>query len=217
MDARLHMGSCMMVCGPTWSGKTSFVVGLLDSCEHIFDVIPTTVYWFYGQETRHQEMLVKKNYVMHDGLPESFDFCKPNSVIVLDDLMTEAGGNAAVTALYTKAAHHRPYFVIVMLQNLFFQSKEMRNRHLNTQYYVLFKMPRDLRQISTLSQQMYPSKKHFLLDIYRRETTEPYSYLFIDLHQRTSELIRIRMRVLPHEAPMYALVDKQLRVRMLNQ
>jgi hypothetical protein len=199
-----------MVCGPTWSGKTSFIVALLDQRNDLFDVVPKTVYWFYGQETRHQEMLVKNNYVMHDGLPDSFDFCEPNSVIVLDDLMTEAAGNAAVTALYTKSAHHRPYFVITMLQNLFFQSKEMRNRHLNTQYYTIFKMPRDLRQLSTLSQQMYPSKKNYLVEIYNRECTEPHSYLFLDLHQMTSELIRVRKNILPHEKPMLAFVDRKL-------
>ncbi len=88
-------------------------------------------------------MLTKKNYVMLDGLTENFDFCKPNSIVVLDDLMMEAKSHAGVTALYTKIAHHRPLFVITMLQNFFIQSREMRNRHLNCQYIVLFKAPRD--------------------------------------------------------------------------
>ena len=42
---------------------------------------------------------------MHEGLPENFDFCEPNSVIVLNDLMEESKDNVAVTAIYIKVAH----------------------------------------------------------------------------------------------------------------
>ena len=102
MDARLHMGSCMLVTGPIWSGKTSFVARLLDSAHIVFDVKPTYIYWFYGQKTDMHEALTKKNYVMHEGLPVNFDFCEPNSVIVLDDLIDESKDNIPVTALYTR-------------------------------------------------------------------------------------------------------------------
>jgi nicotinamide riboside kinase len=121
----------MIVSGPVWSGKTSFVVRLIDSCEQIFDVVPERVYWIYGTKTDDHEMLTKKTYVMIDGLPDDFDFCEPNSIVVLDDLMMEAKAHEGVTALYTKIAHHRPLFVITMLQNFYIQSMEMRNRHLN--------------------------------------------------------------------------------------
>ena len=61
-----------------------------------------------------------------------------------------------------------------------------------------------------LGRQIYPSKKNYLLDIYRECTKTPHSYLFIDLCQKTPELIRFRTNVLPDEAPMIAYVDKQL-------
>src|SRR3981189_52118 len=131
-------GSCMLVAGPIWSGKTSFVIRMLDSAHILFDTLPSFVYWFYGQKTAQYDLLTKKNYIMHEGLPENFDFCESNSVIVLDDLMEKSKDSIAVTALYTKAAHHRPYFVINILQNLYFQSKQQRSRHLNTQYMVIF-------------------------------------------------------------------------------
>ena len=210
MDARLHMGSCMLVAGPIWSGKTSFVIRLLDSANILFDVVPSYVYWFYGQKTAQHDFLTKKNYIMFEGLPDNFDFCEPNSVIVLDDLMEESKDNVQVTALYTKAAHHKPYFVINITQNLYFQSKEQRTRHLNTQYMVIFKIPRDVNQIAVLSHQMYPNKKNYLVDIYREATEEPYSYLFIDLHAKTAELIKLRSNILPLDPPMYTYVDKQL-------
>ena len=118
MDARVHMGAPMLVAGPIWSGKTSFVIQMLDSAHVMFDTLPSYVYWLYGQKTAQHDLLTRKNYIMHEGLPENFDFCEPNSVIVLDDLMDETKDNVAVTKLNTKAAHHRPYFIINILQNL---------------------------------------------------------------------------------------------------
>src|SRR3977135_1539845 len=174
------MGATMLVAGPIWSGKTSFVIRMLDSAHIVFDTLPSFVYWFYGQKTAQHDLLIKKNYIMHEGLSENFDFCEPNSVIVLDDLMEETKNSAAVKALYTKAVHDRPYFVINITQNLYFQSKEQRSRHLNTQYMVIFKIPLDVNQIAVLSHQMYPNKKYYLVDIYQEATAEPYSYLFID-------------------------------------
>src|SRR3981189_2971947 len=176
------MGSCMLVAGPIWSGKTSFVIRMLDSAHIIFDTLPSFVYWFYGQKTAQHDLLTKKNCIMYGGLPGNFNFCEPNSVIVLDDLMEESKDSAAVTALYTKAAHYKPYFIINIKQNLYFQSKEQRSRHLNTQYMVIFKIPRDENQIAVLSHQMYPNKKNYLVDIYHEAISEPYGYLFIDLH-----------------------------------
>jgi len=210
MDARIHMGATMLVAGPIWSGKTSFIIRMLDSAHIMFDTLPSYVYWFYGQKTAQHDLLTKKNYIMHEGLPENFDFCEPNSVIVLDDLMDETKDNVEVTKLYTKAAHHRPYFIINVLQNLYFQSKEQRSRHLNTQYMVIFNIPRDEGQIAVLSRQMYPNKKNYLVEIYQNATAEPYGYLFIDLHAKTSGLIKLRTNILPLDPPMYAYVDKQL-------
>lgn len=210
MDARIHMGSCMLVTGPIWSGKTSFVIRMLDSAHVVFDVRPRYIYWFYGHKTAMHDVLTKKNYIMHEGLPENFDHCERNSVIVLDDLMEETKNSEAVTNLFTKAAHHKPYFLINITQNLFFQSPQQRTRHLNTQYMVIFKNPRDMNQINYLGRQLYPNKKNYLIDIYKDATEKQYGYLFIDLHTKTSELIKCRSDILPLDPPMYAYVDKQL-------
>ena len=210
MDARIHMGTCMIVSGPANGGKTSFVIRFIENAQYMFDTIPSRVYWFYGHETAQQGYLTKKNFVLYHGLPVNFDFCEPNSIVVLDDLMDRAGNHEGVTDLFTKAAHHKNLFVIFILQNLLPRDRNARTRALNSQYMVLFKTPRDGFQIDVLGRQIYPSKKHYLLDIYKEATEEPHSYLFIDLYQRTPELIRFRAKILPDEQPMYTYVDKQL-------
>ena len=47
MDLRIHMGSCMQVCGPAGGGKTSFVIRFIDSAPQTFDAKPKFIYWFF--------------------------------------------------------------------------------------------------------------------------------------------------------------------------
>ena len=56
MDLRIHMGSCMQVCGPAGGGKTSFVIRFIDSALLTFDAKPKYIYWFIGIETEQQAL-----------------------------------------------------------------------------------------------------------------------------------------------------------------
>src|SRR5277367_4049092 len=102
MDARIHMGSSMLVCGTADGGKTSFVIRLIESAPRTFDAKVSHVYWFYGIETAQQPLLTKKGFITYRGLPDDFNFCEHNSVVVLDDLMDTAAHHAGVTDLFTK-------------------------------------------------------------------------------------------------------------------
>ena len=210
MDARIHMGSAMLVCGPTGSGKTSFVLRLIESASRTFDAKPSYVYWFYGVETDAHPLLTKKGYITYRGLPDNFEFVEANAIVVLDDLMDDTANHVGVTNLFTKLAHHKNLLVVFIQQNLLPRHRDARTRSLNSQYMVIFNSPRDKYQIDVLGRQIYPSKKHFLLNIFDQATHDPFSYLLVDLHQRTSELVRFRTNILPDEAPMFAYVDKQL-------
>ena len=210
MDVRLQMGSTMVVSGPTSSGKTVFVMKLLEAKREVFDIPPTQVYWFYGHKTAMHDVLIKRQYQMIPGIPENFDFIKPNSLVMLDDLMVEGQDSRVITELFIRGAHHVPFFIIATMQNVFHQSKETRSRMLNTHYLALFKNPRDQQQVATLSNQMYPSSKRYLVSAYRDATKgNPHSYLFIDMRQATPDILRVRTRILPSEGPMVAYIDKQ--------
>jgi hypothetical protein len=208
MDLRLRMGSSMMVVGPSSSGKTYFILKLIDRAYEMFDVAPTNVFWCYGQKTKIHDKIVTKGYKMVKGLPEKFDFITPSSIIMLDDLMMEGANNKAASMLFIRSAHHIPCFVIFTRQNLFVKGAETRNQTLNTQYLVLFKNPMDKLQIKTLQQRMFPSSGDYLVNAFSDATKEPHSYLMIDSHQETPEIVRVRARILPHERPMVAYVDK---------
>ena len=175
----------------------------------MFDIPPEKVFWCYGHRTALHESLVKKNFNMIEGLPNNFDFVTPNTLIMLDDLMEESSNDPRVSNLFTRSAHHVPCFVIKTTQNIFPRGTQTRNHRLNTNYLVLFKNPADRLQIQNLENQMFPHSKHFLVRAFESATNNPHSYLFLDLHKKTAEHVRVRARILPNQRPMVAYVDKR--------
>src|SRR5436190_13866752 len=211
MDCRLHMGSCMVVSGPSSSGKTHFVLQLIDNCQQMFDIPPNRVFWCYGHETAMHAALADKNFNMIRGIPPNFDFVTPNSLVMLDDLMAQSANEARVSELFTQAAHHVPCFIIKTTQNLFPKGRESRNQSLNTQYLVIFKNPGDKLQVRTLETHMYPHSNSFLVNAFESATSnKPHSYLVIDRHKMTADHIRLCANIFPNQKPMVCYVDKRL-------
>ena len=86
------------------------------------------------------------------------------------------------------AARHRGLSTIYITHNLFHQSKLGRYVELQNTHIVLFKFPRDVMQVSTLSAQLgLESEK---VDWYRDATSVPYGHLLIDLFPRTDDRLR---------------------------
>jgi hypothetical protein len=70
-------------------------------------------------------------------------------LIILDDLINDAYSKC-VCDLFTKGSHHRNISVILITQNLFYQSKYCRGISLNAKYIVL-KNVRDMNQLLHLA------------------------------------------------------------------
>src|SRR5271167_4295224 len=129
----------MFVSGPSFSGKTDFIVNIISQAEELFDEAPTDTWWYYGTRTAKHDELVAKGFKMSPTLPTDFSKVPRHSFIVLDDMMETAKDSQVVTRLFTQQAHHGNYFIIYSTQNLFQQSREARTRSLNSQYMALFK------------------------------------------------------------------------------
>ena len=71
------------------------------------------------------------------------------------------------------------------VDNLFHQSKLGRDVELQNTHTVLFKSPRDVRQVATLSVQLGLGSA--LVDWYRGATSLPFGHLLIDLSPRTND------------------------------
>lgn len=195
---RIKHKSAIIVAGPTMAGKTTFVKTLIKHRTELFDHPPRQIHWFTGTQFEDE------NYIIYEGLPQSFEMVQPYDMVVLDDLMNEMEKSQIVSNLFTRLVHHRPCTVICITQNLFQKSKEVRTRSLNCQYMVLFKNPRDATQINILGRQMYPGNSKFLSDAFKDATGKgAHSYLFLDLCQDSPEEMRVRARILPNEQPQY--------------
>jgi hypothetical protein len=198
-DSRLKHPFGALVAGPTQSGKTNFIIRLLQCASEVIFPRPERLIWCFGC---YQEAFRNLEHVeFFEGLPSNFESLlngKP-TLIVIDDLMSES--DERVSKLFTKYSHHKNASIIYVSQNLFHRGRENRNISLNAHYLVLFKNPRDSMQIAALGRQIFPGKGKYLQEAYADATAKPYGYLFIDLKPTTPDELRLRTGVLVGEVP----------------
>ena len=138
MDFRLDCNKTLAVVGPSHCGKTIFTLAFLDKRHEVFKQAINRVVWCYGI---HQPSLIQqlrqRDFIIHDGILP-VDEIQPNDIIVLDDLLNQSTNSKDVTDMFTRAAHHKPCFIIFIMQNLFPPGKEASTRSLNTYSYTIF-------------------------------------------------------------------------------
>ena len=214
MEGRLLTPFSMGIFASRQSGKTVFTKNLLLNQERLIFPPFKKVIWVYKswQDSLNELQQNGGSFEIEfvDDLP-NFDSMgkQENTVIVIDDLMSEASQNDQVQALFTRGRHLN-LSVIYLAQNLFHKGKHSRDMSLNTDYMVLFKNARDASQIAHLSRQMYPGNSKFLTWAFHDATSkEPYSYLFLDLKPNTNESLRVRSNIL-NEQYQIVYVPKSL-------
>lgn len=193
-----HPFTCI-VSGPTGCGKTSLVKSIIDC--NVIDPEPENTLWLYAADQPLYNTM-KRHVTFEKGIPddieERFDG-KFINLLIIDDLMTQLHSDERLTRLFSVGSHHQNLSIIFIVHNLFHQGKEMRNLNRNSHYIVMFKNPRDMLQISTLSGQMYPGNAKFLMESFKDATKEPHGYLFLDLKPDTDDRLRVRTGILPSD------------------
>ena len=200
-DVVLRHPFTAMIAGPTSSGKTVLTRNLLEAFDSVTDIKSSVlnVIWCYGQwQNGYTKQIdrVKVNY--HDGLCDEDYLVKHRPhLVVVDDLMSEVAADKRMADLFTKVSHHENVSVIFIVQNLFYQAKFMRTISINTHYFFLLKNPRDRSQIMAFGRQLYPSDSKFFIESYDDATSEPFSYLLVDVSPRTPDKLRLRSKIIP--------------------
>ena len=108
-------------------------------------------------------------------------------MLIFDNSCEEICNSKAFVDIAT-AGRHRGLSNLYIKHNLFHQSKLGRDVELQNTHIVLFKSPRDVMQVSTLSAQLGLGSE--LVDWYRDATSLPYGHLLIDLWPRTDDQLR---------------------------
>ena len=136
----------VLINGPSQAGKSSFSRklvherrDLLDPCD--FD----NILWFSPLEAIDPLPDVK----YYKEVPD-LEVLPSNSLIVIDDSLTELLNTPAFTNLVVKDTHHKNLFIIYISHNLFAPSKYGRTAAINFNYIVLFPNSRDRLTISNL-------------------------------------------------------------------
>ena len=211
-DPRLTWPYSLLCCGPTGSGKTSFVFGLLKNHEILSTHTPHKLIWIYG--VSQPELFLEIRAIWQnrecefiEGFPDDLlsrleSTRDRGSLCVFDDVMDEVSSNAEVSKLFTRGRSHLGCSLILMLQNIFPNGKHSRTISINAQYQTLFRNPRDSLQISTLARQLCPTKSRDFLEMYKKATKRPYGYLFCCFIQSCPDEIRFRTNILPDEHPI---------------
>ena len=191
----------MGVYGRRESGKTHFVTELLIQQEKLIKDPFIKVIWINKsfQKDVYEKLMRGNQFELEflDDIPNFDEMGKQirNTLVVLDDMLTESNRNEQISALFTRGRHLN-ISVILLSQNLFHQGKYSRDISLNVDYIVLFRNTRDTGQIMTLAQQMYPRVKKFLPWAYHDAVEkENFSHLILDLKPYTNSVMRVRAKI----------------------
>ena len=201
MDVRFKTPANFYICGQTQCGKSYMVRRMLSHLNELFYPVPSKVIYCYGEYQKEFDELFP--YVeLVEGFPNDVGKLTrghDNSLLVLDDLMSQCSNDSRVADLFTRGSHHQGISVLYLTQNLFPPGKLSRTISLNSHYIMVFRNPRDSLGITTLAKQMFPKQTDYLMEAFRDATSKPYGYLLIDCHQLTPEDIRLRTNILPGE------------------
>ena len=186
-DARLKSPFTAMVSGPSGSGKTSLMKNLISKSQDVSSPPPVEIIYCYGVWQKAFEELEDK-VRFHEGMIDirrEIPSDGKNRWLIVDDLMQELAGKDETDTLFTKFSHHMNVSVFYLVQNLFLKAN--RTISLNTHYFFLFKNPRDASVISRLSAQSFPGKARGMQEVFADATSTPFSFLLIDMKQKTQD------------------------------
>lgn len=177
-----HPSTCI-IAAPSGGGKTTTLIKLLP---HIKPK-PRNIIVFYSEFQEIYKEFPARTKFVKDWPAEGVEEIPHNTLVIIDDLMSEVKDCKYLSRLFTRISHHRTVSVIWLCQNLFPRGKVCRDLSLNAKYIILLRNPRDRGQIRYLASQMYPGQVKEFIKIFEDATEQNYSPLLIDLHVTSKE------------------------------
>lgn len=196
-----HPFTCL-IAGPSFAGKSVLLEKILLNKETIIDKEFDRIVVCYKVYQPSYDVLKLLNSTVKfiEGLPNVSEFDKnENSLLILDDLMSECSDSQEISNFFRVYSHHLKISIFILNQNIFPKGKCQRDISLNVSYMIIFNNPRDRQQIKTLGQQMFPKKSTSFFAIFEDAISQVdgHGYLFIDFKQKTEERNRLQTGIIP--------------------
>jgi len=201
-----------MCVGPSGSGKTFFTTELVTKNLHLFKRRPKAIYFCYSIWQPSYNTMKKNGVKFYQGIPDTKLLPKwfpKGGLLIMDDLMEEAGNDKRVLDLFTKESHHRDITVMYLTQDMFPPGKFAKSISRNAHYVITFKNPRDNVGLRNLLTQAFPMRWKEVLTTYQRITQRPYGYMVLDFHPSSSDNVRVVSHLLNSEGPNRCYQFKQ--------
>lgn len=184
-DIRFKKNFKLFLSGPSGSGKTTFIVNLIKNVKDIAKDPPKIVIYFFKEWQPKFHDLAKKLNIQFfedsDKIIEQVSRLSTSALVIFDDMMNSQNLKT-VAQLFTVHGRHLDLSLAFLSQRLFKNDEFFRQISQNSDYMIIFKNPRNTREIRTLAGQI-TSQSLELVNIYNHATRDPYSYLFINLTQ----------------------------------
>ena len=184
-DIRLKENFKIFISGPSGSGKTTFLVDLIKNISQFAVKPPLQIVYFYKEWQNKFDFLCEKYNIRflldNENIMEQVKELSYPSFVIFDDMLNSTNLKA-VAELYTVHGRHLNLSLAFLSQKLFLNNDYFRQISQNSDYICVFKKPRNSSEIRNLAMQITPQTLD-LLDIYKKATTLPFSYLLINLTQ----------------------------------
>jgi len=224
-DFKFKTPFAMSVTGPSQSGKSDFIVKLMQNREFLFAVNFEKIFYFTPEALfiRHNEVFEKlKHYcpqTQHiSGLPDTIKLNlthdRTPKLLIIDDLMNDFLSSEAMVQLLSVQVHHFNITVIFTLQNFYAPSKFGKTLARNVNYQVLFYNRMDLRETRNISLQI-STQPNFLTDSFEfllKEFPHQSPYIVLDGHFRNKHKhLFVKSNIFPTNEFNYKNNDKEIK------
>ena len=206
IDLRLIPNFKILISGPSRCGKTWFTFNLIKNIQKISQDVPEKIVYVYSARQAGYEDWLK--YVDHfvnadeTAIDQVVQLAKSNKLLVIFDDLIHSDLLQDIAKLFTIDGRHMKMSLVFLTQRLFFQNEYYKQISRNSDYFVLFRNPRNQAEIRDLARQVTPSDLS-LSTLYEMATIKPYSYLFLNFTQEAKEDYKYLTRLFEHPSTLY--------------
>ena len=199
----IHPLTCQIV-GGTQSGKTQLAVEIIRKRKEIISTpIDKVIYVNINPDFKVTDLMATDpNVIVVPDIFEAEPLITNPCLLILNDYLniieTDVRSRQLVQKIFTELSHHCGCSVILILQNPF--NKYLRTINLNTNYMVIFDIPRDKSCLNVIGRQLCPTRPKFLSYAFEKACeNRKHCYILIDLHPKCpNPKLFVRDSVFPH-------------------